>query len=80
MQKQTEIWTLPQVLIINVKRFYFSERTMDYKKVDAPIEFEKSLSLQSRQKMRGKYELYGIVHHFGTKNGGHYVAEVRDLS
>lgn len=49
---------------------------MDYKKVDAPIEFEKSLSLQSRQNQRGKYDLYGVVHHFGTKNGGHYVSEV----
>jgi ubiquitin C-terminal hydrolase len=29
--------------------------------------------------VRGKYDLYGIVHHYGTKNGGHYISEVRDM-
>ena len=28
----------------------------------------------------GTYKLYGIVHHFGTYNRGHYISEVLDYS
>jgi len=47
---------------------------MDYKKIDEAVNFEKVVDIQSRQNQIGKYELYGIVHHFGTKNAGHYIA------
>ena len=30
--------------------------------------------------MIGTYELYGIVHHYGTKSNGHYISDVRDMS
>jgi ubiquitin carboxyl-terminal hydrolase 2 len=45
VQKQTEIWTLPQVLIIHIKRFYFDERRMDYRKINEAIRFEKSIAI-----------------------------------
>ena len=45
VSKQTELWSLPQVLIIHIKRFYFSERSMDYRKIDAPVEFDTQLDL-----------------------------------
>jgi len=63
---------LPNVLVIHVKRFYYEG--MDYKKIDEAVNFEKVVDIQSRQNQIGKYELYGIVHHFGTKNAGHYIA------
>ena len=67
------------MLIIHIKRFYFDERRMDYRKIDEPLRFEKSIAINSKQNIRGKYDLYGIVHHYGTKNGGHYWSEVRDM-
>lgn len=66
-------------MIIHIKRFYFSERSMDYRKIDAPVEYASQIDLQTRQNQKGIYELYGVVHHFGTKSSGHYVADVRDL-
>ena len=30
--------------------------------------------------MVGEYQLYGIVHHYGTKSNGHYISDVRDMS
>ena len=47
---------------------------MDYKKIDASVDFSKTIEMLNRQNQKGKYDLYGIVHHFGTKNRGHYIA------
>jgi len=65
-------------MIIHIKRFYFSERNMDYRKINEKFEFSRSFNLTSMQKQKGRYDLYGIVHHYGTKNGGHYVSECKD--
>jgi ubiquitin C-terminal hydrolase len=61
-------------MVVHVKRFYFSETIMDYRKINEKFEFNKSFNLTSMQKEKGRYDLYGIVHHYGTKNGGHYVS------
>ncbi len=36
--KQTEIYSLPNVLVIHLKRFVFSERYMDFAKIDDIVE------------------------------------------
>lgn len=38
--KQTEICSLPQILIVHFKRFYFDEMKMDYDKIDDTVEIK----------------------------------------
>ena len=75
VSKQTEIYSLPKILVIHLKRFVFSERHMDFAKIDDIVEIKPKLQLPCRQQNRtGDYHLYGIVHHYGTKSNGHYIA------
>ena len=81
VSKQTEICSLPQILVIHLKRFVFSERKMDYEKINDRVEVKKKIQLSSNlETMVGEYRLYGIVHHIGTKSNGHYTSDVRDMS
>ena len=66
---------MPKILVIHLKRFVFSERLMDYAKLDDIVEIKPELQIPCAQENRaGSYKLYGIVHHLGTKNNGHYIA------
>ena len=81
VSKQTEICSLPKILVIHLKRFVFSEKHMDYVKNNDRVDIKRSIQLTSSQeKVMGEYRLYGIVHHYGTKSNGHYIADVRDMS
>ena len=66
MSKQTELWDLPEVLIIHVKRFVFSEEVMDFQKITEEISYEKEMKIHSTRKAEGTYDLYGVVHHMGS--------------
>ena len=75
VSKQTEIYSLPKMLVIHLKRFVFSEKYMDFAKVDDIVELKHRIQVPCKQQNRtGDYKLYGIVHHFGTKSNGHYIA------
>jgi len=79
VSKQTEISSLPNILVIHFKRFVFSEKYMDFAKIDDIVEIKPTLQLPCKQEnSMGTYKLYGIVHHFGTKSNGHYIAQVLD--
>ena len=80
MAKQTELWDLPEVLVVHIKRFVFSVEDIDFVKVQEEVCFEKEMTISSVRKTTGTYDLYGVVHHYGSILGGHYSAEVRDLS
>ena len=41
--KQTEICSLPSILIVHFKRFYFDERKMDYEKIDDAVEIKSTI-------------------------------------
>ncbi|KAJ3278112.1 hypothetical protein HK104_002640 [Borealophlyctis nickersoniae] len=91
--KRYLIHTLPQTLVIHLKRFQqigiFSSRT---RKIDDPVAFDEFISLDpwlappkpsdasasAPSKQKGrKYRLYGVVVHMGGLFGGHYIAYVR---
>ena len=40
VSKQTEIYSLPKILVIHLKRFVFSERYMDFAKIDDIVEIK----------------------------------------
>ena len=87
--KQVTIETLPQVLILHLKRFQYDSSggtQKIWKKVGYPLELEIPKELFPQHKRGGlqahgglpKYRLIGVVYHHGKNaGGGHYTVDVR---
>ncbi|XP_041349901.1 ubiquitin carboxyl-terminal hydrolase 15-like isoform X2 [Gigantopelta aegis] len=75
--KKFDLWSLPQILIIHLKRFSYNRYWRD--KIDAVVEFPiKGLKLtdyilDDRHK-DATYDLIAVSNHFGGLGGGHYTA------
>lgn len=79
--KTQYIWQEPNVLIIQLKRFNFANNHGT--KNDKLIYFDiDNLSLKNNshyhKKNKSTYSLYGVVCHFGSLNGGHYIAYTKN--
>ena len=77
--KKQDIWMLPPVLIVHLKRFKYNEYGKVGSKNDASIEHPVTdWDLKSRVKSsRGvypMYDLYAVSNHMGGLSGGHYTA------
>lgn len=87
--KQVTIETLPQVLILHLKRFQYDSNggtQKIWKKVGYPLDLEIPKELFPQHKRGGlqahgglpKYRLIGVVYHHGKNaSGGHYTVDVR---
>ena len=65
--KKMEIDILPDFLIVTLKRFN------RMRKLDNAVNFP----LNQFKILDKKYDLYATVNHFGSKNGGHYTANIK---
>lgn len=78
--KKLDLWRLPEVLVIHLKRFSYNRYTKN--KLETLVDFPiKGLDLSNyivskTQELRNKYELYAISNHYGNMGGGHYSAYV----
>ncbi|XP_061474826.1 ubiquitin carboxyl-terminal hydrolase 19 isoform X2 [Rhineura floridana] len=81
--KQLMLWRLPNVLIIQLKRFSFRSfiwRDKINDMVDFPV---RSLDLskfcigQKDEQQLPMYDLYAVINHYGGMIGGHYTAYAR---
>eukprot|EP00536_Pseudo-nitzschia_multiseries_P005450 jgi/Psemu1/295890/fgenesh1_pm.102_\ len=77
--KKQDIWMLPPVLIVHLKRFKYNDYGKVGSKNDAAIRYPVTeWDLKSRVKSsRGvypKYDLYAVSNHMGGLGGGHYTA------
>ena len=77
--KKQDIWMLPPVLIVHLKRFKYNDYGKVGSKNDASIKYPVAeWDLKSRVKSaRGvypKYDLYAVSNHMGGLGGGHYTA------
>ncbi|TMS40167.1 hypothetical protein L596_006581 [Steinernema carpocapsae] len=86
--KTMELYRLPKILIIQLKRFVYSghtysslfsthRRTKDDRMVQYPIDkldLKKYLSVAAQPNQQTAYDLTGIVCHTGTSYYGHYVS------
>lgn len=90
--KIMEIWNLPEILIIHLKRFEneiinlngnFIQRTNKINsKVKFPLENLNLKNLKSKlntENVEEIYDLYGIIVHYGNPNGGHYVSYCKNI-
>lgn len=82
--KQFELWKVPDVLVMHLKRFSSSRNFRDKLelKVDYPIE-GLDLSEMVRDQSDGKsliYDLIAVDNHYGGLGGGHYTAFAKSSS
>jgi ubiquitin C-terminal hydrolase len=86
--KKLEIFRPPPILIVQLKRFKFSSTFRN--KLTTLVEFplynlDLSTFVTDQQKfleeqgVNLKYDLYGIVNHYGSLSFGHYVSIVKNL-
>lgn len=80
--KTLEIWTVPDILIIHLKRFSGNRSFRDKadEKVDFPVE---GLDLSGKVGFpEGKdqtYDLFAVDNHYGGLGGGHYTATAQNF-
>ncbi|KAL8952381.1 MAG: hypothetical protein Q9222_001717 [Ikaeria aurantiellina] len=87
--KQVTIETLPEVLILHLKRFQYDNAggtQKIWKKIGYPLDFEMPKEVFAQHRRGGilahggppRYRLIGAVYHHGkTASGGHYTVDVR---
>jgi ubiquitin carboxyl-terminal hydrolase 10 len=81
--KQVFIETLPPVLVVHLKRFYYDD-VGGVQKSTKSLTFgptlevaESVISTPRRAETKRKYNLFGVVYHHGRyANGGHYTVDV----
>ncbi|XP_062112375.1 ubiquitin carboxyl-terminal hydrolase 8-like isoform X2 [Humulus lupulus] len=79
--KKLDLWTLPEILIIHLKRFSCarSQATKLETYVDFPIDvmdFSTCIN-QKNSQLSSRYSLYAISNHYGGTTCGHYTSFVR---
>ncbi|QIX01091.1 hypothetical protein AMS68_006608 [Peltaster fructicola] len=81
--KTLEIWTLPDILVLHLKRFGGNRRFND--KIDVLVDYPvEGLELDNvvGLKEEGKdyvYDLFAIDNHYGGTGGGHYTAQAKSF-
>ena len=74
--KQHLFWSLPEVLIVDLKRF-----NKNGTKIQVPLQLDMNLSMSpymiGYNKDDTDYELYGVCNHSGSCSGGHYTAHIK---
>jgi len=80
-KKRFVIWKLPKVLVVQLKRFEYTQHRRDKinKTVTFPVnnfDLNKFTQESTDDSVRDcKYTLFGMVNHGGSLSGGHYTAE-----
>ncbi|KAG2557633.1 ubiquitin carboxyl-terminal hydrolase 5-like isoform X2 [Panicum virgatum] len=79
--KKLDLWRLPEVLVIHLKRFSFSRSTKQ--KLETFVNFPlHDLDLTNyiankKSSERQMYELYAVSNHYGSMASGHYTAHIK---
>ncbi|XP_021615796.1 ubiquitin carboxyl-terminal hydrolase 5 isoform X2 [Manihot esculenta] len=81
--KKLDLWRLPEVLVIHLKRFSYS-RSMKHKLetfVNFPIhDLDLTSYVANKNSTRRQlYELYALTNHYGGMGSGHYTAHIKLL-
>ena len=77
--KKQDLWMLPPVLIVHLKRFKYNDYGKVGSKNDAAIrypvaEWDLKARVKSSRGVYPKYDLYAVSNHMGGLGGGHYTA------
>ncbi|KAL5203880.1 hypothetical protein ABZP36_008751 [Zizania latifolia] len=80
--KKLDLWRLPEVLVIHLKRFSFSRSTKQKLEtfVNFPVhDFDLTNYIANKCSERQIYELYAVSNHYGSMASGHYTAYIKLL-
>jgi ubiquitin C-terminal hydrolase len=80
--KTMELWRLPNVLVVHLKRFEF-KNVLRRDKLDTFVDFpleglDMSIHSSLPSEVSAEYDLFGVVNHYGRLGFGHYTAFARD--
>eukprot|EP01090_Pellita_catalonica_P018229 TRINITY_DN5808_c0_g1_i2.p1 TRINITY_DN5808_c0_g1~~TRINITY_DN5808_c0_g1_i2.p1 ORF type:complete len:626 (+),score=118.10 TRINITY_DN5808_c0_g1_i2:278-1879(+) len=80
-KKQINLWRVPPVLILHLKRFQYTHLFRDKLTtlVSFPIEKLDLAPCMSVADGPVHYDLCAVSHHMGTLNAGHYIAHARNI-
>lgn len=79
-RKNLMFWSLPTILVIDIKRFNISNRKNQIL-VDFPINnLDLSKYVMGYNKESYIYDLYGVCNHSGSALGGHYTSFVKNAN
>ena len=71
--KKIEIYNAPKILIIHLKRFTNNKKKNTF--ISFPLEnLEIDKYINKPNKENNKYDLFGVINHYGTLGYGHYTA------
>ena len=80
VKKNTVFWNLPNVLIIDLKRFNNSNRKIKSLVTTPLSNVNFSKYIKGYDKDSYIYNLYGTGNHSGCVNGGHYTSNIKNLN
>ena len=80
--KRLVYWSLPDIMVIDIKRFEYNYKTDSFVKnqsnIKIPIEnVNFSKYVEGYNKDSYVYDLYGICNHHGDENFGHYTSTIK---
>ncbi|GMY19689.1 ubiquitin carboxyl-terminal hydrolase 5 isoform X1, partial [Fagus crenata] len=82
--KKLDLWRLPEVLVIHLKRFSYS-RSIKHNKLETFVNFPihdfdlTNYVANQITSQRQLYELYALTNHYGGMGSGHYTAHIKLL-
>jgi ubiquitin carboxyl-terminal hydrolase 4/11/15 len=80
--KKLDIWTVPDILVIHLKRFASGQRLRDKVEmlIDFPVEgLDLSEFVQLSEDKSLIYDLFAVDNHYGGLGGGHYTAAAKNF-
>ena len=82
--KTLEMWTVPDILVVHLKRFSSGGRLSLRDKIEALVDFPVTgLDLSGKvglpEDKSLAYDLFAVDNHFGGIGGGHYTANVKNF-
>jgi ubiquitin C-terminal hydrolase len=85
MKRTLKFWSLPNILVIDIKRFSFNRLNLSNKKKQNMMDFpltglDLSKYVVGYNKSSYVYDLYGVCNHSGGVSGGHYTAFVKNAN
>jgi len=80
-RKKIDIWKLPPVLVIHLKRFEYDTRSQRFRKIQASLKSSLTIDLsdwvQTESKESLIYNVQCVANHSGSFGSGHYTAMCR---
>jgi len=80
-KKKIDLWQLPPVLVIHLKRFEFHPRSRSFQKITTPLSCDLTTDLSSfcssTQQQGAVYSVACVANHSGAYSMGHYTATCR---